>query len=147
MRFQQLALFCVLLCSDLQVARAETGPDADAMKAAVEKGLLQPLARRDSERSRFARARMPPSERRVRMTDGVLHADARGEAFSSFTVDIRWGSQWNADLMTGCIYPGTGAIYVKQGEGYLDGSALMGKKASAAPPEACKAAAPSDTAS
>ena len=53
-------------------------PPAAVVQRRVEKRLLEPLAQKEKERSRFSRARMPPQERRVRVTQTAVTLDANG---------------------------------------------------------------------
>jgi hypothetical protein len=92
----------------------------------VDKDLVQPLAKREAERSRFSRVRLPPRERRVRVLKASVTRDARGLAFVPFAVDVRYGEQWKEDI-TGCVYKGSGDLYVKRGEQYRAASFLFGK--------------------
>lgn len=109
------------------IARAET-PQVQADAAAVvTHAFLEPLAKRDAERSRFSRAPMPPDERKVRVTAAPM-TDATGGAFQAFAIDARRGETWTKDVMTGCVYPSSGAVYVRNGEELLPGAAYLGQK-------------------
>src|SRR5262245_42750982 len=68
---------------------------AEKAQRRVEEGLLKPLAERESETSRFSRARPMPRERRVRITQANETQDAAGRPFVSFAVDVRFGAgEW-----------------------------------------------------
>lgn len=109
--------------------------------------LLQPLARRDDERSRFSRARMPPAERRVRAL--TVEVDADGATFVRFAVDRRANMQpqWQPDTILGCVYLERGAVFVDRsatGVGTTardvrDAGVMLGKKVQQAPPATCVA--------
>ena len=99
----------------------------------MEKGLLEPLAQKEKERSKFSRARMPPQERRVRVTQVAPAVDASGRAYLTFAVDVRRGTEWHENDLIGCGYPQTGAIFVKRGEEYRPADVLLGKDLAAAP--------------
>lgn len=105
----------------------------------VEAGLLQPLAERTS--SRFSRARPPPHERRVRVTQATASRDKQGREFVPFSVDIRYGSgEWQRDDIVGCAYRASGNLFIQRGEAYFPAALLLGKKVDALP-GACQAAA------
>ena len=107
----------------------------------VEKALLEPLARQEKERSRFSRARMPPQERRVRVTQATPTPDASGRAYLPFAVDVRRGAEWHQNDVVGCAYPQTGALFVKRGDEYRPAEILLGKDVDVAP-SVCTAAKP-----
>lgn len=91
----------------------------------VLEGLVKPLA--DFESRRFSRARPPPAERRVRVTQSTTSLDASARPFVSFAVDVRWGSEWQEDDIVGCAYTGSGKLFVKRGDEYRPASFLFGK--------------------
>jgi hypothetical protein len=108
-------------------ARAET-PQAPADAAAVvTRTFLEPLAKRDAERPKFSRMPPPPDERKVRITAAAV-TDATGAAFQAFAVDARRGETWTKDVMAGCVYPSSGAVYVRSGEDLLPAAAYLGQK-------------------
>jgi hypothetical protein len=92
----------------------------------VEEGLVKPLAR--SQVRGFSRERPPPLERRVRVLQPTATLDKSGHAFVPFAVDVRFGDEWRSDI-AGCVYQGSGAIFVKKGDSYRPASFLLGKKA------------------
>ena len=53
-------------------ASADDPPPAAVVQRRVEKGLLEPLALKEKERSRFSRAMIAPQQRRVRVTQAAL---------------------------------------------------------------------------
>ena len=120
-------------------ARAET-PQAPAESAAsvVTRAFLEPLAKRDAERSRFSRAPSPPEERKARVTSAPV-TDATGAAFQAFAVDARRGDKWTKDVMTGCVYPSSGAVYVRSGEDLLPAAAYLGQKYEKPAASTCRA--------
>ena len=93
----------------------------------------KPLAQKEKERSRFSRARMPPQERRVRVTQAAATLDASGRAYLAFAVDVRYRSEWRQNDLVGCAYLQTGALFVKQGDDYRAAEILLGKDADVAP--------------
>jgi hypothetical protein len=99
----------------------------------VEKGLLEPLALKEKERSRFSRAKIPPQERRVRVTQSAPTLDASGRGYLAFAVDVRRGAEWHVNDFVGCAYPQTGAVFVKRGDEYRPAEILLGKDVEAAP--------------
>ncbi len=102
-------------------------PPAAVVQRRVEKGLLEPLAQKEKERSRFSRARMPPQERRVRVTQAAVTLDASGRAYMAFAVDVRRGAEWHENEVVGCGYTQTGALFVKRGDAYRPAEILLGK--------------------
>jgi hypothetical protein len=98
----------------------------------VSDGLLKPLAKKESQRSRFSRAEPVPKERRPRAVGDELQRDARDRAFFTFAVDVRYGDggEWRED-MTGCVYRASGAIYVSIGDEYFPSDYLLGKRSEA----------------
>lgn len=105
--------------------------------------LLQPLEKRDDERSRFSRARMPAAERRVRVLD--VEVDATGATFVRFAIDARGGIKqtWQPNTMVGCAYPERGAVFVsmtnKPNAEVRDAAVVLGKKVAKAPDTTCVA--------
>jgi hypothetical protein len=107
----------------------------------VEEGLVRPLA--STEGSRFSRSRPPPRERRVRVTQATVSVDKSGRPFVPFAVDVRFGSEWRANDIVGCVYRNTGELFVKRGNAYRPAAFLLGKNVEpvggvceAAPPRA-----------
>lgn len=106
----------------------------------VETGLVEPLMKQENERSRFSRARLPPHERRVRVTQATATLDKGGGAFLSFAIDVKWGAdKWQENDIVGCAYPKTGALFVKRGNDYRPAEFLLGKAVDPAP-GVCQAA-------
>ena len=108
-------------------------PPAAAVQRRVEKGLVEPLVQKEKERSRFSRARMPPQERRVRVTQAAVTLDASGRAYMAFAVDVRRGTEWHENDVVGCAYTQTGALFVKHGVEYRPAEILLGKDVEVAP--------------
>jgi hypothetical protein len=124
-------------------AFAESKPSEDPTVKFVTVNLLEPLAKREHDQSKFSRARLPPSERRVRVLDTAPHRDATGAAFVRFVVEERHGmidqpanDGWNASI-TGCAYLARKKIFVERGDGYRPGAFLLGKNRPAAPKSTC----------
>lgn len=106
---------------------------APAAQRRVEGELLKPLASFESERSKFSRARMPPRERRVRVTQTTTTLDKDGRAYVPFAVDVRFGEkEWQENDIVGCVYLNAG-IFVKRGEQYRPAAFLLGKNVDPAP--------------
>ena len=105
----------------------------------VEEALVKPLAQ--AQGKRFSRARPPPRERRVRITQSTPLRDARGRAFVPFAVDVRFGSDWQRDDIVGCVYRESGDVFVKRGDAHRPAAFLLGKDAQPVP-GACAATAP-----
>ncbi len=112
------------------LASADESPAATA-KQRVEEGLLKPLAEKEKDAGRFTRARMPPRERRVRVTQATTTADKHGGGYLPFAIDVRWGDEWHQNDIVGCAYLKTGALFVKRGDEYRPASVLLGKSAEA----------------
>lgn len=98
-----------------------------AAEARIDAVLIKPLAVAEERRSRFSRARMPPRERRLRMTQAAVSTDASGRAFVPFAVDVRFGAGWKDGDLVGCAYPATGEVFVKRGDTHRPAEAMLGK--------------------
>ena len=124
---------CVLALLLVPSSASADDPPAAVVQRRVEKRLLEPLAQKEKERSRFSRARMPPQERRVRVTQTAVTLDANGRAYMAFAVDVRRGTEWHENDVIGCAYPQTGALFVKRGAEYRPAEILLGKDVEVAP--------------
>lgn len=147
MKYSRLLLLSAFALSSLpSLAAADEPTNAEWTKRRVQEDLVQPLQAKENNRSRFSRSRPPPSERRVRVTKDTVTSDAKGRNFLTYAVDIRYGfgsqGQWNENDVTGCVYRGTGEVYVKVGEAYRPVGFLLGKKVE--PVAGVCTAAPSD---
>ncbi|HEY3493211.1 MAG TPA: hypothetical protein VGK73_00940 [Polyangiaceae bacterium] len=112
---------------------------ADWVKQRVHEGLVKPLAEKSP--GRFSRGRPPPSERRVRALQATTSPDKQGRAFVPFAVDVRFGDTWREADILGCVYRGSGEIFVKIDDGYRPARFLLGKDAEPVT-GACEAAPP-----
>jgi hypothetical protein len=126
-------------------------PQAKTAQALVSRDLIQPLAAKESKRSRFSRASLPVQARRVRILDEQPSKDAQGIAFVRFAVDARHGfrapgdddpSGWRLATIVGCVYPDRSQIFVKKGEEYRPAAFLLGKDVKAAAETTCQPAQP-----
>ena len=100
----------------------------------VEAGLLKPLAAVERDASRFSRSRPPPGQRRLHVTQNTATRDKSGHSFVPFTIDVRFGrGEWREADIVGCVYVGSGDLYVKRGDDYRPASFLLGKDAEPAP--------------
>jgi hypothetical protein len=107
-------------------ASADEPSVAEWAQHRVEDGLVKPLA--EAESHRMTRARPPPRERRVRVTQTTTTLDKSGRPFVSFAVDVRFGgAEWHENDIVGCAYTGSGTLYVKRGDEYRPASFLLGK--------------------
>ncbi len=134
----------------LTASLASATPEDDA-KAVVQKSLIAPLRAKEEKHSRFSRARLPAQVRRVRMLDSEPKKDSQGSEFLTFAVDAKHGfgeldddgevkaDAWRKDVITGCVYPESGEVFVKKGEKLFGAGLLLGKKTSAAAEHVCKA--------
>ncbi len=93
----------------------------------IDAGIVRPLAEREG--SRFSRSRPPPHERRIRVTQAALTRDRRGGSFMAFAIDVRFGGDWQKNDIVGCVYAGSGDLFVKRGDSYRAAAFLFGKKA------------------
>lgn len=94
----------------------------------VRSGLLRPLAQKDEKRSKFSRSMQPPAERRARIVHESLSRDSKNRGFLRFAVDVRYGDEWTESI-TGCVYEGSGTLYVAIGGEYHRAEYLLGKRA------------------
>ncbi|HCU24590.1 MAG TPA: hypothetical protein DF383_06195 [Deltaproteobacteria bacterium] len=123
---------------------AKTGLAASS-EVILQQKLLTPLQEKEDRRSRFSRASLPASERRVRILENAPQTDAKGNAFLPFAIDERqiWSKaaqeSWTKDAITGCVYPEAGKIFVKRKEVYYSYEMLLGLKTAATPAEVCRA--------
>ena len=111
------------------LASADEPSPAQQVEKQVRDGLLTPLANYEASMSHFSRVRMPPAERRVRVTQVTPTKDAGGRAFMAFAVDVRYGAEWRENDIVGCAYPTSGDIFVKRGDAYRPSAILLGKPA------------------
>lgn len=126
-------------------APAAPVPEAIAHAIAlVDKNLVVPLAAAEEKGSRFTRARIPPSARRVRIDAVSPETDGKGAAFFTFAVDERVrfpdDTVWNRDAMVGCVYPESGAIFVRSGTSFRPAAHALFKKTAPAAAHICTAA-------
>jgi len=132
-KYQRFLLYCVfVLCFVPSLATADEPSLVEWTQRRVEAGLLQPLAERTT--SRFSRARPPPRERRVRVTQSTASRDKQGRDFVPFSVDVRFGTgEWQRDDIVGCAYRASGNLFIQRGEAYFPAAVLLGKKFDALP--------------
>lgn len=144
MRHYLFAAVTIVLASGLASAESKAPSGAVAL---VDQRLVQPLATKEREQSKFSRARPTPSERRVRILDEQPKQDSAGDAFLTFAIDTRHGwddddaKNWTKAAMTGCVYPERGEVFIKRGNAFHPAAAALGKKTKAAPERTCHAAA------
>lgn len=119
----------------------EVNAEVKAAEARIAEVVVKPLAAFEENRSKFSRARLPPKERRVRVTRATPSLDAAGHAFFPFAIDAKWGAGWQADTVVGCAYV-DGGVFVKRGDAHRPAEALVGKNVKPVP-GACEAAADS----
>jgi hypothetical protein len=146
---RHLLLTCLTLTTlaSAQSPAPESAAVANA-EVVVKKTLLSPLAEKESRRSRFSRAMAPPTARRLRITAPVAQVDERGRPFFSFAVDVRRGlvfeedeaPTWTRDAVSGCVYPKTNEVFVKNGETWVSSDLLLGKRVKPAEASTCRAA-------
>ena len=71
--------------------------------------------------------------------------DSAGNLFSAFAVDTRHGwskeeASWTKGVITGCVYPENGGVFIKRGNAFHPAAAAVGKKTKAAPEQTCREA-------
>ena len=124
------------------IASADEPSVVARMQTHVEADFLKPLVAHDVEVSSFSRMRMPPRERRLRMTATTTSRDQAGQEFLTFAIDgkIAKGS-WHENDIVGCVYPEKGEMFVKLGADFRPAAVMLGTAADAVP-VVCRAAAP-----
>ena len=131
-----LILARAILAPPVAAEGLPAAPESKDAAALVQRALLQPLAAKERDQSRFSRARLPAQERRVRVLDGQPRKDAAGHAFFAFAVDARHGiypvrdddaAGWREATITGCVYLERGEVFVKSGDRYRPAAFLLGK--------------------
>ena len=128
-------------------AKSSAAHDSPA-KAMILTKLLEPLEKKEANRSRFSRAAMPPQARRIRILDEAPRTDAQGRSFVAFAIDeTRFGapageeipeSSWFKDAIKGCVYPQIGEVLIQRGETYYASAMLLGEAPPTAPAEVCR---------
>jgi hypothetical protein len=113
-------------------------PLAEWARRRVDEGLVKPLTERQERR--FSRSRPPPAERRIRVLSTTASVDKNGRGFVPFAVDARSGEEWR-DYLSGCVYQGSGDIFVKNGDSYRPAAFLLGKDLKPVP-GVCESAPP-----
>jgi len=133
-----------LLCCPFVLTLASVAAADDALVSwaehRIDEGIVKPLAKREGG-SRFSRERPPPRERRVRVLESTLSRDKNGRSFVAFAIDVRFGSDWQQNDITGCAYRESGNLFVKIGDAYRPATFLLGKNV-APVAGACEAAPP-----
>jgi hypothetical protein len=148
---KRLSMFAILVFAHTTFAEPPSGkeptasPDAKFAEALVQRELLQPLAAKERDQSRFSRARLPAQERRVRVLDDRARKDALGGTFVRFAVDARHGfhavddeASWNLATVAGCVYLDRGEVFIKKGDQVRPAAFLLGKNLKPAAPEICQ---------
>jgi hypothetical protein len=142
----RLSLFAAAIVLSSTLASAGSNADSKATTLVNER-LIQPLAAKEQDRSKFSRARPAPSERRVRFVDDTPQHDTAGDAFLTFAIDEHHGwsdsasdENWTKSTMTGCVYVDRGEVFIKRGNAFHPAAAAVGKKTKAAPERTCHAA-------
>jgi len=118
--------------------------DPKAAQARVQSALVEPLAAKERDQSRFSRARLPAQERRVRILDEKPRTDAQGGVFFTFAVDARHGVRaddagWKLAAVGGCVYQ-SGEVFVQSGERHRPAAFLLGKNLKPVAEHVCKPA-------
>jgi hypothetical protein len=63
----------------------------------------------------------------VRVIQSIVTLDKSGRAFVPFAIDVRFGSEWRSNDVVGCVYRGSGELFVKRGNAYRPAAFLLGK--------------------
>lgn len=135
-----------MLTSSLASAGSKAAPNPAV--ALVTDQVVQPLAAKEQNQSKFSRARLPAAERRVRVLDEKPQSDSKGDTFVTFAIDARhgWANEdkeegWTKAAITGCVYQSRSEVFIKRGKAFHPAAAAVGKKTKAAPDATCRAAA------
>ncbi|HEV8551537.1 MAG TPA: hypothetical protein VGQ57_20960 [Polyangiaceae bacterium] len=122
------------------LAWADESPAEARARLQVQAAVVKPLA--GGESHRFSRERPPPRERRVRIQASAKGSDKNGREFLPFAMDSRFaGGDWALNDVVGCVYPKSGEVFVKIGDGYRPAAFLQGKNLKPVP-SVCEAAPP-----
>jgi hypothetical protein len=143
---KRLSMLAILLFAPASFADSEAVKGGAPAKVLVQRTLIEPLAAKENNQSKFSRARMPAQERRVRILDETPRQDARGGKFVRFAVDARHGFRFKADdeaswrqaAITGCVYVDRGEVFVKKGDEHRPAAFLLGKNVKAAGEQICQ---------
>ncbi|MBL7685658.1 MAG: hypothetical protein JNK65_06465 [Deltaproteobacteria bacterium] len=112
-----------------------------SIESILEKKLLDPLRKKESERSKFSRALLPPTGRKIRIENNTPQTDPQGHSFISFSIDENRGyavnpqksdHQWLKNAIVGCMYPASGEVMVKRGNVFYPASILWGAQVTTA---------------
>jgi hypothetical protein len=128
----QVPLAALLLTSFASLALADGVPATQWAKDCVAHRLINPLVKQEKSRSRFSREGPPPSERRVNVVEAEFRKDQSGREFIPYEVDARYGEDWHPSLK-GCVYRGTGNVFVEIGDEYRPAAFILGKDVAAVP--------------
>jgi hypothetical protein len=143
---KRLSILALLLFARTTLAESDGSiaptapPEVRTAQNMVYRDLIGPLAEKEGGRSKFSRASIPGTQRRVRVVDAAIHMDALGHAFLRFAVDETRGFAemgWTNNTITGCVYVFTNDIFVKKGEEIRPAALLLGKNLKAAPQITC----------
>ena len=139
-KIMKLALTTTLLMVTFAAAsvahssESQEQAERDEAKRMVQAKLVTPLAKKEDKRSSFSRKALPPEKRRIRILNGN-HLDSKSKRFFAFSIDERFGRsgrdsvrKWNANTITGCVYPDSGELYVLRGKHHYPSSLLLGKR-------------------
>jgi len=137
-----LSFLLSISCVSAAVAESPPAVDEQGAAALVTRELLEPLEKAEARRSSFSRVARAPAQRRVRVLVTSAQADARGERFVRFAIDVRYGwnqaGTWTLAAMEGCAYVEQKKVFLLRGDGYvLARSFLRGDEE--AQPDACRA--------
>ena len=136
---------------DPALRRELPAPAPDDLHAAalVQEKVVWPLEAEYAATSQFGRGRLPPRNVRARMLAAAARGDAAGGAFVPFAIDECRGAlktrkgdgdacEWHRDTLTGCVYPKSGAVFVRRGEETFPAALVHGVKVKAAPAYLCR---------
>ena len=99
---------------------------AEWAASCVQFSLLAPLAAREAKRSSFSRAAPAPHERRISVAEPKFLLDAKGRKFARYQVEARYGDTWHPNY-AGCVYQGSGKVYVELGDEFYPVEAVLGE--------------------
>lgn len=121
--------FSLIVCA-LGIVPALAAADEPSVrewtKNRIQTGLVDRLSAKEGDGPRFSRSRQAPTARRIRVVSSTLSKDAQGRAFATYELDVRYGDDWQLDVV-GCVYRASGEIFVKLGEEYRPAEVLLGE--------------------
>ncbi len=70
----------------------------------------------------------------MRVTQTTESRDKNGRTYLTFAVDARFGdAEWKENDIVGCVYKGSGEVFVQRGDSYRPAAFLLGKNVEPVP--------------